>query len=147
MGPLSLLALQHFNPTVKTASSQGGNRPARGMTLLQIQSLNDLGMGNVRTVKANILSLRRGVRGYGRSLFKVHFHPWRMRSILMAQRLCLEVASNRFGFDLLFVERSVDHDLVHVRCPACHAYWPWREGLPNDLRTAAGRCCAHCTPG
>ena len=144
MGPLSLLALQCRKPADAAFSSPLRDTPTRGMTLLQIQSLNHLGMGNIRTLQTNILGLRRGIRGYGRSLFKVHFHPWRMRSILNAQRLCLEVARTRFGFDLLFVERGPDQDIVHVRCPVCHAYWPWRQGLPNDLRTTAGRRCPHC---
>ena len=117
------------------------------MTLLQIQSINNLGMGNIRSVQTNILSLRRGIRGYGRSLFKVHFHPWRMRSILNARRLCMEVARARFSFDLLFIERGPNQDIVQVRCPACNTYWPWQEGLPNDLRTNAGRHCPRCTIG
>jgi hypothetical protein len=114
------------------------------MTLLQVQSLHHLGLGNIRPIEFNVLGLRRGIRGCGRSLFKVYFHPWRLRSILNAQRLCLEAARTRFDFDILFVQSEPDHDRVHVRCPACHAYWSWREGLPNDLRTAEGRRCAGC---
>jgi hypothetical protein len=147
LGPLSLLIFPSLHANAHAPEPTPSNLSTPGMTLLQVQSLNHLGIGNIRPVEFNVLSLRRGIRGYGRSLFKAYFHPWRLRSILNAQRLCLEAARTRFGFDLLFVERGPEQDRVHVRCPACHAYWPWHEGLPNDLRTATGRRCPRCIMG
>jgi hypothetical protein len=144
VGPLSLFTFPSLHAGIQGLLAPPANPPTPGMTLLQVQSLNHLGMGNIRPAAFNVLSLRRGIRGYGHSLFKAYFHPWRLRSILSAQRLCLEAARTRFGFDLLFVERGPEQDQLHVRCPDCHAYWPWREGLPNDLRTAAGRRCPRC---
>ena len=144
MGPLSLVTLHALRPASDPVPQPAADPPPRGMTLLQVQSLNHLMMGNIRTVRNNVLGLRRGIQGYGRNLFKVHFHPWHMRSIVTARRMCLEVARTRYRFDLLFVERGPDQDIVNVLCPVCQAYWPWHEHLPNNLRATAGRLCPVC---
>lgn len=144
MGPISLLTIQILGPGEDPEPRETGHPPVQGMTLLQVQSLNNLQMGTIRPVRANVLGLRRGVRGTGRSLYKVYFHPWRLRSILNAHRLCEEVARKEYHFELLFVANRTDADRVEVLCPRCHQYWQWTEGAPNNLRIPIGRLCPTC---
>lgn len=144
MGPFSLLTLKALGTDDDPDRQATESRPPRGMTLLQVQSLNNLRMGTIRPVRANILGLRRGVEGYGRNLYKVYFHPWRLRSILNAHHVCEEVARTEYGFDLLFVSHTPAGNRVEVLCPRCHRYWQWVEGAPNNLRTFDGRLCPAC---
>jgi len=144
MGPFSLLTLHALRTNEDSGHWATESRPPRGMTLLQVQSLSNLRMGTIRPVRANILALRRGVEGYGRSLYKVYFHPWRLRSILNAHHICEEVARTEYRFDLLFVSHTPAGKRVEVLCPMCHRYWTWTEGAPNNLRTPNGRRCPSC---
>lgn len=147
MGPLSLYLLRHLYPD-QTAPDAVCRKPwheKQHMTLIQIQALNGLKKGNIRSAEYGVLSLQSGVYGGGENLFRANFRPGAGCSWHNASKLCQEVARTVFDFDLLFVQRHHRADAVRVLCPACRSYWTWQEMLKNDLRKPSGRLCARCS--
>lgn len=114
------------------------------MTLLHVMAMNNVDKGSIRPLQYGVLRLKRGVQGYGESLFRAKYWPGSLFSLKNAQILCLEEAKTRHHFDILFMDNAPWDDKVMVRCPRCNDFWPWQERLQNDLWQEPGRMCQEC---
>jgi hypothetical protein len=123
-----------------------GRRRGR-MTLIQIKALRDLKKGSIRIRRPGVLALCPGVHECARPLRRTRFRPGGLKAFKNAALILLEIARQRYRFDLLFVEDvNRQRERVEVLCPHCQRYWSWRDSLPNDLRKPSGRLCEHCRP-
>lgn len=118
-------------------------RKRRGkMTLFHVMALNNVAKASIRTLGYGVMGLKKGVRGYGNTLFQAKFRPG-LFFMKNAQMLCREAARG-LHFDILFIEPVKGADQVNVLCPQCNEYWTWQDTLENDLAQESGRLCAEC---
>ena len=146
MVPFALFILNRVCPdqTEERAAPTGPWHKKENMTLIQVQALNGLKKGNIRSADYGVLALRKGVYGRGEKLFKANFRPGAGSSWYNASKLCQEAARTLFDFELLFVQTLNHTDTVRVLCPACRSYWTWETNFKNDLRRPSGRLCTRC---
>ena len=114
------------------------------MTLFHVMALNNINKGSIRPLSYGVMGLRKGVSGYGGSLFKAKYRPGSLFSIKNARILCREEARTNSHFEVLFIDNSPYPDKVLVLCPVCDDYWAWEETIENDLSQEAGRLCPEC---
>jgi endogenous inhibitor of DNA gyrase (YacG/DUF329 family) len=108
-------------------------------------AMNHVTRASIRTLRDGVMGLRKGVTGYGATLFQARFRPG-LFYMKNAQMLCREAAREQH-FEILFIESMRGADQVHVLCPRCGEYWTWAENLENDLRQESGRLCPDCAKG
>lgn len=149
MGPLGLLLLngrvKRLMKTADPAHLPDGRKG--GLTLIQLKALNQLRKGWVQPLETGVMTLLpAGKTAPEDGLFRARFRPGGPKSVNIARCLCLEVARQRYRFDLLFVKAPPFQESVAVLCPHCRQYWTWHESSPNNLLKRSGRLCTACAP-